>query len=377
MRIMVCLCLALLVVGNAVSQDIAVRPGDTLNVAVLGESDLSGKFIVRDDGTIALPMAGELHVEGLTPSAIARSLSERLAEYVKDPQVTVQIIEHAPVRVVISGAVRSPGVYFVPSDSHVAEALAVAGGATPAADLSAVLLARAGDSRVLDFRRFLDAGDGAQNPLLVSGDTVRVAEVSPELSGARVIGKVMQPGTYQVRDSITPWDLITQAGGLAPGANPQQAVLKPRVGDPQVVDLTALLQPQAMANAPLIRPGDTLVVPGLTTQVYVLGGVGRPGPYYVQEGARLLEAIAEAGGVTEFAVLDQAYLVRAAAGQSQRAVREPLNLRKLLIDGDMSLNVELHAGDALFIPVRSPGSQKRPFLERAAPLLAPLLYLLL
>jgi len=374
-RTIACLCLALLVTAVAVGAEISVRPGDGLGISVLGEKDLTGKVMVQEDGAIALPLVGEVVVQGLTPTAIAGLLSERLAQYVKNPQVTVQIVERAPLKIVVSGAIRSPGVYLVPAGSRMAEALALAGGPTPAANLSQVSVVRAGSARVVDYARFLDGGDATLDPLLESGDTLRVAERNPELDDVRVIGKVVKPGAYRARDSLTPWDLITEAGGLVPGANPRQAMLKPLAGEPRIVDLTALLDAEGMAGAPVLKAGDTLVVPGFDTQVYILGGVVRPGPCLVQEGTRVLEAVAEAGGVTEFAVLDQAYIVRAAAGRSGSGTREPINLRKLMVEGDMALNVELRTGDALFIPVRTPGAH-RPLLERAASVLAPLIYLL-
>ena len=375
MRTAICLCLAIIFAGISVAQEVTAHPGDGLSVTVLGEKELSGRVAVRDDGTITLPLAGSVKVAGQTTAVIARLITERLAEYVKNPQVTVEMVERASIKVTVSGAVRSPGVYFVARDSRVADALAVAGGTIPAADPSRLSLIRGSRSEMYDYRRFLAAGDMSQNPVLDTGDNVLIAERIPEVDGVRVQGMVVKPGAFLLREGMTPWDAISEAGGLSPGANPRQALLRSRAGDTQTMDLTILLGPQAVASAPVLRPGDSLIIPGFSTQVFILGGVNRPGAYYVQEGTRVLEAIGQAGGVSDFAVLDQAKLLRAAGGPGGKSsVQVPVNLRKLL-EGDLALNLQMQAGDTLSIPINNPAARPRGVLEKIAPYLGPLMYL--
>lgn len=379
MRIVVCLGLAAVLLGAATAQDVVVRPGDVLNVTVLGETQLSGELTVGEDGMIALPLVGEIEVQGQPAPGVARLLTERLSDYLKDPQISVELVKRAPLKVVVGGAVKSPGLYFIACDSRLAEALAAAGGLATDANPSEVSFTHPGDRPlVLDFRLFLEQGDQTQNPLLESGDHIMVAEgpLEPE-NAARIIGQVLRPGAYELRGSVTPWDMVAKAGGLLPGANTQEAILRPDGGDPQVIDMAALLRPEAMTTAPVLKKGDTLVIPGFNTQVYVLGGVKSPGPYYVPAGARLLDAIAVAGGVTEFAQLNESYLLRAPAGGAGPALRQPVDLRKLLVEGDFQYNVDLQPGDTLFVPVRTPRSPGGSTMERAIGVLAPLLYLFL
>ncbi|UCH33725.1 MAG: SLBB domain-containing protein [Armatimonadota bacterium] len=373
MRSIVYLCVALVAAGAVTAQDIVARPGDVLSISVLGEDTLSRQVTVSDDGAIALPLAGDVKVAGQTAAAISRLLTERLSDYIRDPQVTVEISERAPLKVIVSGAVNSPGLFYIACDSRLADALAAGGGPTPEANLSRISHTRAGEKpQMIDFQRFLNEGDEAQNPVVSSGDHVGVAQ-RPERT-CRILGQVVRPGAYELAGDPTPWDLVAQAGGLVPGANPREVVLKPKDGPPQTLDLTAMLEPEAMASAPILRPGDTLIVPGMAMQVYVLGGVMRPGPYSMPADARLLDAIAVAGGVAPTAQLDKAYVLRSAASDSEPASKQPVNLRTLLVDGDLSGNAELHAGDTLYVPARSP--RGRSDLEKAMSLFAPFLYLL-
>jgi protein involved in polysaccharide export with SLBB domain len=382
-RIVVCRCLALaavaalLVVAGAVAaQDAVIRPGDVLSISVLGEDALSKQVPVSEDGMVALPLVGSVKAQGETAASMAQRLTEALAKYIKNPQVSVEIAERAPLKVVVSGSVKTPGLYSIPCDSRLSEALAAGGGPAPDADLSRVAVLSAGAApRTLDYMRFLNQGDETQNPVLAPDDHVMVPQRPPEPENAcRIVGQVARPGSYELTGAVTPWDLIAKAGGLLPGANPREALLKSAEGQPQTLDLTVFLQPQSIANAPVLRPGDTLVIPALTAQVYVLGGVRTPGPYYVTSGAKVLDAIALAGGVTEAAQLDKAYLLRASANPAKQATRQPVDLRKLLVDGDLALNVEVKGGDTLFIPMRGPSG--RSTWDRVTPLLAPLLYLL-
>lgn len=68
-----------------------VGPSDALTVDVRGEPEFSGRYIVRPDGRITLPVAGNVEVVGKTPPAIADRLTERLKEYIETPVVTVTV----------------------------------------------------------------------------------------------------------------------------------------------------------------------------------------------------------------------------------------------------------------------------------------------
>ncbi|PSW21544.1 sugar ABC transporter substrate-binding protein [Photobacterium sanctipauli] len=68
-----------------------IGPGDTLNIFVWGNPEISGNFIVRPDGMISTSLVDDLPASGRTPTDLARSLEARLSEYVRDPIVTVMV----------------------------------------------------------------------------------------------------------------------------------------------------------------------------------------------------------------------------------------------------------------------------------------------
>lgn len=75
--------------GSAADYSYLVGAGDTLNVSVARNPELSMTVPVRPDGKISTPLIEDLHVQGKTPAQIGREIETRLSKYVRDPQVTV------------------------------------------------------------------------------------------------------------------------------------------------------------------------------------------------------------------------------------------------------------------------------------------------
>lgn len=77
----------------AVSSDYTyiIGPGDSLNIFVWGNPDLSTSATVRPDGKITIPLAEDLLATGRTPSQLARTMEKVLAKYVRDPQIVIMV----------------------------------------------------------------------------------------------------------------------------------------------------------------------------------------------------------------------------------------------------------------------------------------------
>jgi protein involved in polysaccharide export with SLBB domain len=352
--------------------DPTIAPGDTLKVDVLGEPGLSATHIVAADGTINVPLAGRVALAGLTASDATAQLAKALAGYMVDPQVSLALVERARLRIAVVGAVAKPGTMAVPPGTCVAEVIAVAGGTLPQADPARVRIVHLGGSETMANLLALARGDAEENRELAGGDQVIVPMLTSE-TGVRVVGQVEKPGLYPVGDEMTLWDAIAAAGGLAEGANPRDAVLTRAGGEQVSVDLTQLMTSEAIVSGMRLGPGDTLAVPGMAAQVYVLGAVPNPGPYAVPADATLLDVLAMAGGVRPTANLRNAYLLRSAPGTSE-VERIPLRLDLLLVKGDATADLALQDGDKISIPEAAP--RGRSFMDKAQPYLMPLIYLL-
>lgn len=114
---------------SASSAPYFVNPGDMLRIDVWNEESLNREVLVRPDGFISLPMAGEIDTTGSSPSQVAEKVSQSLAKYMKDaPRVVVSLIDVPGNKIYVIGKVTRPGEYKITSDTDVMQALALAGG---------------------------------------------------------------------------------------------------------------------------------------------------------------------------------------------------------------------------------------------------------
>lgn len=106
-----------------------INPGDVLRIDVWNEESLSREVLVRPDGFISLPMAGDIDTTDSSPSQVGDKISEALNKYMKDaPRVVVSLIDVPGNKIFVIGKVNQPGEYKITSDTDVMQALALAGG---------------------------------------------------------------------------------------------------------------------------------------------------------------------------------------------------------------------------------------------------------
>ena len=164
--------------GSPLDDSYIVQPGDTLQVSVWKETDLQGEFLVRPDGGLSFPLAGNIEAGGHTVDEIRTVLTSRLGKYIPDPVVTVGVKTVNGSMIFVVGKVNRPGNFPLVRPIDVMQALSLAGGATPFADVDGIrILRRAGDHQSVFRFRYDDVRRGrnlAQNILLQSGDTVVV-----------------------------------------------------------------------------------------------------------------------------------------------------------------------------------------------------------
>jgi polysaccharide export outer membrane protein len=165
----------------------------------------------------------------------------------------------------------------------------------------------------------------------------------------RILGAVRQPSGYDMKPGWRLMDLVAVSGGL----NTKPALVTGRLirksGEVITLDISkAMLMPASDSNLALVAD-DLILIDQLEpsrNQVHVVGQVGKPGAYDLQEGLNLLSLLAQAGNPTDRALLTKAYVVR--AGKSI-----PFDLYDPYIAGkgtDALLKFELQANDVLFVP---------------------------
>ena len=155
-----------------------LQPGDILSVDVWKETDLKDETLIRPDGGISFPLAGDLQAAGHTVAELTAMLETRIRKFVPDAVVTVSVKTANGNRVYVIGKVNHAGDFPLNRPIDVMQAISLAGGATPFADTNAIrVLRREGDRETAIAFRYRDVERGRkleQNILLQSGDTVVV-----------------------------------------------------------------------------------------------------------------------------------------------------------------------------------------------------------
>lgn len=155
-----------------------INAGDVLQISVWKEADLQLEGLVRPDGSLSLPLIGEVKAEGKTAEALREELAKRYATFVPDAVVTVTVRLLSGHKVYVLGKVNKPGEFASNRYVDVMQALSMAGGTTPFAQVNdIVILRREGDrQRAIEFD-YDDVSRGKrleQNIILRGGDVVVV-----------------------------------------------------------------------------------------------------------------------------------------------------------------------------------------------------------
>ncbi len=155
-----------------------ISEGDTLKISVWEWDNLNQEVIVRPDGMVSFPLAGEVLASGLTIPQLREEITRRLKEYIKTPEVSISVIKLGGDKVIVLGEVTWPGVYIVTGKKTVLEAVALAQGFTSNAVLSSVIIIRGGfqnpKGERINLTRAIDKSETSQNVSLGSEDVVYV-----------------------------------------------------------------------------------------------------------------------------------------------------------------------------------------------------------
>lgn len=170
--------------GSALADEYRIGVDDQIQVTVWGNEALSVNMPVRPDGKISMPLIGDVEAGGLTSEEMAAQIQARLAEFIRNPNVTVQITQlrsHEYLsRVRITGAVQAPVSIPYRQGMTLLDAVLAAGGVTEFAAPGRTLLQRSTDAGTQVYKvnldRILNKGDVGLNVELYPGDTITVPQ---------------------------------------------------------------------------------------------------------------------------------------------------------------------------------------------------------
>ena len=151
---------------------------DVLYIHVWREETVTKTVSVRMDGMISIPLVDEIQAAGLTPLQLKEKLTERLKQFIENPNVTVVVMEANSFNVYISGQINKPGIHRLRSNTTLAQFISMAGGLTEWANQKKIIIIRKENGKekrfTINYKKIVKGEDLDSNIILKSGDTIIV-----------------------------------------------------------------------------------------------------------------------------------------------------------------------------------------------------------
>ena len=180
----------------AQKESLLIGPGDLIQMDVMDTPEMEQQVRVNDNGAAPLAYVGSIQVGGLTPSDAAAAIRTALIDknVMKQPQVTVRVMEFATQDVSILGQVKTPGTYAITTPQTILKILSLAGGLTDTADRN-VVISRNKTGEQFKYYVSNNSQQALTNLVMVHpGDTVLVSRAPL----VYVMGDVNRPGGYTI-----------------------------------------------------------------------------------------------------------------------------------------------------------------------------------
>ncbi len=235
-----------------------IKAGDTLEVSVYGEPDLTKIIKVSEDGKIIYPFVGEINIMDMTLKDATGKLETILKkDYFVNPQVSIFVKEYSKFFIV--GAVKDEGRFELKGNLTLLDAIALAGGAETDANLAHIKVIRKvkGEEKQYDIDLYEQGKDFLLEPL----DRVIVARYG----AISVLGQVRKPGNYSFAKGLTAVDAVALAGGFTDIANQNavKVIRETKEGKKEIfnVPVAGILQTGDKRKDVTLKEGDIVSVP--------------------------------------------------------------------------------------------------------------------
>ncbi|HEV2472550.1 MAG TPA: SLBB domain-containing protein [Chthonomonadales bacterium] len=366
--------------ADEINPNQAIRPNFIISVSVVGESDPSGNYLVDASGNVPIKYAGittPVSVKGLTPPAAAQAIRKFLLTYMKNPQVTVSIVNVPRAQVFVGGAVKNSGAMLINSDTTLVDVLSRAE-FTENADLSQVRITHEaasgspGTTTIVNFERYMKvtAGqqpDETQNPVLHDKDRIFVQpKLIPGPGVISVEGEVQHPQEnipLRLTPPMTVREAVNLVGGTTDLANRTAVTIRrPSLDRPLVIDLNKAEDGDPINNIEL-KPDDTIYVEKLASNAFINvdGGFYKPGKLVFDKQMTLTQAVFEAGGPAPYAKVTKGRIFRNPDGDPKHLKVISFNWKA--IESGKEKDIQLQSGDNISIDAGAPPAHTLDFFS--------------
>ncbi len=237
--------------------DYMIGSDDVVKVTVYNHPDLTATERVTGDGMIMLPLIGGVKLSGLSVEQAAKKIGLLLSDgFIRDPKVSVFIVDFRSRKVMIMGQVLRPGIFTLSGNTTFLELLTLAGGLTREAGDRATIKRRTAAEKetegliTIDLKRLIEQGDESLDAALMDNDSIYISKAGVFY----ITGEIKKPDVYKHEESLTVIKAVTMAGGFSDKAAPGRIKIIRKVDKKEsVIDRAGMDQ--------IILPDDIIVVP--------------------------------------------------------------------------------------------------------------------
>lgn len=245
-----------------------MNAGDMIEIRVYGHDDISMKTRVGPDGTVGIAFIGQIKLSGCSIAEGADRIRDGLAPYVKNPVVSITLIEVHSETATIAGACANPGVYGISNGTKIADLYAMAGSSAQrlyngvdvdVADLDNSMIIRNGEILPIDFRKAIEQGDVLHNIRMRKGDYVFIAQRME--SSITICGEIRHPHKRLYEPGTGLIETLAAAGWMLETHWKHVIIIRDGLSNPKLykVDVDGIVAGRCR-NIPL-RAGDIVYVP--------------------------------------------------------------------------------------------------------------------
>ena len=245
-----------------------MNAGDKIEIRVYDHPDLGTTTRIGPDGMIGFAFVGQVKLSGQTIAQGAECIREGLVPYVKNPVVSITIIEVQSETATIAGACAKPGVYGISNSTRLADFYAMAGSSAErlfngvdvdVADLEHSILVRHGEILPVDFRKAIDSGDLLNNVRIRRGDYVFIAQRME--ASVIVCGEVKNPHKRLYEPGMGLIETLTAAGWVTETHWNHAIIIRGSLSNPRYykVDVDGIMA--GKCHNVKLKAGDIVYVP--------------------------------------------------------------------------------------------------------------------
>lgn len=347
-------------------EEYIIGPGDRFRIDFWDGSSEALELTVTPEGSVLLTAMGKVDVGGLTLMEAKQRLRNLIGSFFTDVDFSVSLMGVRPVKVLVTGGVKKPGLYDGLVSQRVSEIIKKAGGLIGGASRRNIRVASGDKTRTVDLLRFERVGDLDANPYLYLGNKVHVPLVVDSSAFMQISGEVASPGGLEYKDGDNLSSVIDLSLGFTGLEGDSIYIFRGKDASPQpiVIQVSKLDFP--------VMPGDKIIVnrtsKDLTADYYsITGEINMPGRYPYQIGLNLNLALKTAAGLTrkadiysltvyrktEFKWSLEAVNMPNTNNLSFSADRLPASLRITEFYPDRLDEIAIFPGDSIVIPVRT------------------------